>query len=49
MIKEFDNFSLGKIISESVTGVTAHHIIYDPLEGKIMGITESLFRQFGLK
>lgn len=49
MVKEFDNFSLGKMIAESITGFTIHHLIYDPIEGKIMGISESLFKHFGLK
>jgi hypothetical protein len=49
MIKEFDNFSLGKMILESVSGFVAHHIMYDPLDGKIIGISDSIYKYFGLK
>lgn len=49
MIKEFDNYSLGKMILESISGFVPHHIMYDPEEGKIIGISESLFKHFGLR
>jgi hypothetical protein len=49
MIKEFDNYSLGKMILESVSGFVPHHIMYDPVEGKIIGISESIMKCFGLR
>lgn len=49
MIREFDSVSLGKLIMEAITGCVSHYMIYDAVSGKIMGLSQSLFRAFGLK
>jgi PAS domain S-box-containing protein len=49
MIRDFDVFTLGKVILESISGVVSHYLIYDASSGKIMGLSETLFSHFGLK
>lgn len=49
MIKEFDSLTLGKMIMESITGTISHYLIYNSKSGKIMGLSHTLLKAFGLK
>ena len=49
MIKEFDSLTLGKMIMESISGTVSHYLIYDSTNGKIMGLSHTLLKAFGLK